>query len=317
MFYIFHGDDEHSQTETLADLTSKLGDSSMLDLNTNRFEGRQVTFSELQHACNSIPFLADKRLVIVKDLFTHKAAFQDDLLAYLPDIPETTRLVFLESKSLTKRHPAYKLAESHEKGFIREFKRLEGGALEQWVRERVKTAGGQIQPYAAHLLATNAGNDLRLLDNEVEKLVLYKGQDMIEVEDVSLLCPYVAEASIFDLVDALGERDGKKAAQLITKKFQEGTDPFYLFAMFIRQFRLLIQVRELSEDGRPPPEIAKTLKLHPFPTGKLYQQSKNFSMAQLEQIYDHLLDIDIGVKTGRTDLVTALDLLVAGLAGNQ
>jgi DNA polymerase-3 subunit delta len=317
MFYIFHGDDQHSQTETLADLTSKLGDPSMLDLNTNRFDGRQLSFSELQHTCNSIPFLADKRLVIIKDLFTHKVAYQDELLAFLPDIPETTRLIFLESKSLSKSHPARKLAESHEKGFIKEFKRLEGGALEHWVRERVKTAGGKIQPYAAHLLATNAGNNLTLLENEVEKLVLYKGQEMIEVEDVSLLCPYVAEASIFDLVDALGERKGQTAAQLLHKKSQEGTDPFYLFAMFIRQFRLLIQVKELSDDGHPPNDIAKTLKLHPFPTGKLHQQSKNFSMPQLEQIYAHLLDIDINVKTGRTDLITALDLLVAGLAASQ
>ena len=318
MFYIFHGQDHHSQIETLADLTSKLGDPAMLDLNTNRFEGQHVSFSELQHSCNSIPFLADKRLVIVKDLFSpkQKRSFQDELLAYLPDLPETTRLVFLESKSLSKRHPARKLAETHEKGFIKEFKRLEGGQLEGWVRQRVKTAGGQIQPYAAHLLAANAGNDLSLLDNEIEKLVLYKGQDTIEPDDVALLCPYVAEASIFDLVDALGERKGKAAAQLLHKKFQEGTDPFYLFAMFIRQFRLLIQVKESAEHGQSPPEIAKTLKTHPYVTGKLHQQSQNFSMSQLEQVYEHLLDIDIGVKTGRTDMETALDLLVAALAGS-
>jgi DNA polymerase-3 subunit delta len=315
MFYIFHGDDEHSQVETLADLQSKLGDASMLELNTIRFEGRQYSFSELRYACDSVPFLADKRLVIVKNFFDPKPSFQDELLAYLPEIPETTRLVFLESKSLAKTHPARKLAEAHEKGFIREFKRPQGNELERWVRDRVKEAGGQIQPYAAHLLAINAGNDLHLLDNEIEKLVLYKGQGVIDADDVTLLCPYVAEASIFDLVDALGERKGKTAAQLLHKKFQEGTDPFYLFAMFIRQFRLLIQVKELGESGAQAAEIAKTLKLHPFPTGKLHQQSKNFSLEQLEQIYERLLDIDVGVKTGRTDMITALDLLVAGLAG--
>ncbi|MFZ0545033.1 MAG: DNA polymerase III subunit delta [Candidatus Promineifilaceae bacterium] len=319
MFYIFHGDDEHSQVETLTDLQSKLGDASMLELNTVRFEGRQFSFSELQHACDSIPFLADKRLVIVKNFFSLSTAshFQDEVLAYLPELPETTRLVFLESKSLSKRHPARKLAETHEKGFIREFSRPQGQALERWVRDRVKEVGGQIQPYAAHLLAANAGNDLRLLDNEIEKLVLYKGQGVIDTDDVSLLCPYVAEASIFDLVDALGERKGKTAAQLLNKKYREGTDPFYLFAMFIRQFRLLIQVKEMDEGGGQTAEIAKTLKLHPFPTGKLHQQSKNFSLGQLEQIYERLLEIDVGVKTGRTDMVTALDLLVAGLAGNQ
>jgi DNA polymerase-3 subunit delta len=85
--------------------------------------------------------------------------------------------------------------------------------------------------------------------------------------------------------------------------------------MFIRQYRLLIQVKELAESGQPPTEIAKTLKIHTFVSGKLHQQNKNFSLEQLEQIYDHLLDIDVGVKTGRTDMVTALDLLIAGLAG--
>ena len=315
MFYIFHGDDEHSQIETLADLQSKLGDAAMLDLNTTRFDGQRLTFSELQHACDSIPFLADKRLVIVKNLFNQKTAFQDELLAYLPHLPETTRLVFLESKSLAKKHPAHKLAEEDEKGFIREFKRPEGAELERWVRQRVQASGGKIQPFAAHLLAANVGNDLQLLGNEIEKLVLYKGKATIEAEDVSLLCSYVAEASIFDLVDALGGRQGKTAAQLLHKKFQEGTDPFYLFAMFVRQFRLLIQVKELAENGQPPAEIAKTLKIHSFVSGKLHQQSKNFSLEQLEQIYRHLLDIDIGVKTGRTDMVTALDLMVAGLAG--
>jgi DNA polymerase-3 subunit delta len=78
----------------------------------------------------------------------------------------------------------------------------------------------------------------------------------------------------------------------------------------------LIQVSELAESGQSPPEIAKTLKIHAFVAGKLHQQCKNFSPEQLEQIYERLLDIEIGVKTGRTDMVTALDLLVAGLAGN-
>ena len=83
--------------------------------------------------------------------------------------------------------------------------------------------------------------------------------------------------------------------------------------MFMRQFRLLIQVKELADEGKRPPAISQELKLHSFVVGKLYQQCQGFSMAQLEQIYRHLLSIDVDVKTGKNDMTTALNLLVASL----
>lgn len=313
MFYIFHGDDEHSKRETLADLQKKLGDPSLLELNTNRFVAKNLTLSQLQHACDSIPFLAEKRLVIVEELLGNQPSFLEELVTYLPKLPETTRLVFMESHPLKENHPVIRLAKESETGYVRLFSRPEGSRLEAWIRQNVQAAGGNIAPRAAHLLALNAGNDLALLANEIEKLVLYKGQETIEAQDVSLLCSYVAEASIFELVDALGSRHGRSAARLLHSKLDEGTDPFYLFGMFVRQFRLLIQVKELAESGCRSPEIASRLNIHNYVAGKLYQQSHNFTLAQLETIFAHLLEIDVAAKTGRTDMSTALSLLVAGV----
>jgi DNA polymerase-3 subunit delta len=316
MFYVFHGDDEHSQKETLTDLQRKMGDPAMLDLNTARFEGQGLTFSQLRHACDSIPFLSDKRLVIVNNLFSNATnqSLLEEVLAYLPHLPETTRLVFLESKSLGEKHSLLKLAQG-EKGFVKAFTRPEGSNLERWIRQRVEKLGGRIAPRATHTLAENVSNDLRALDNEIEKLVLYKEPgETIQEEDVFLLCPYVAEANVFDLVDALGARQGRTAVQLLQKKYNEGVDPFYLFSMFVRQFRLLIQVKELADASFDAQAISKSLKIHAFVAGKLLQQSKGYQIAQLEGIYAHLLEMDLGVKTGRMDMATALDLLVAGLA---
>lgn len=316
MFYLFHGNDTHSQKETLAELKSKWGDPAMLDLNTSQFEGSGFSLSQLRHACDSIPFLADKRLVIVRELFANSPAkgFVDELMAYLPKLPETTRLVFMESRLLTSKNPLVKLGQEDKRGYVKAFTRPEGSALERWVRERVEESGGRISPRAAHALAANVGNELPVLAQEIEKLVLYKFNGVIEEDDVALLSPYVAEASIFDLVDALGSRNGKTAALLMQKKSNEGTDPFFLFSMFVRQFRLLIQVKEMADEGARAPEMAKAIKIHPFVAGKLLQQSHSFSLPQLEKIYAHLLDIDVGVKSGRTDMATALELLVAGLS---
>lgn len=314
MFYIFHGDDTHAQQETVTQLIGKMGDPAMLDLNTTRLESN-VSFSQLQQAASAIPFLAKVRLIIVRDLLSGKLdkTYQKQLLDYLPTLPETTRLLFLESQPLKANNPLLKLAESEKSGYVKQFTKPEGAALERWIRQEVEGENGRISPQAAHMLAVNIGNQMEILSREIEKLVLYCGEEEIQTEQVKRLSPYAAEASIFDLVDALGNRNSKKSSQLLQEKFLEGADPFYLFSMFIRQFRLLIQVKELADDGKRPPAISQALKMHGFVVGKLYQQCQGFSLAQLEQIYQHLLKIDVGVKTGQDDMTTALNLLVANL----
>jgi DNA polymerase-3 subunit delta len=313
MFYIFHGDDEHSKREYLSQLQEKLGDMALVELNTTRFDGRSLSFSALQHACESVPFLSDRRLVIVDDLLLNKPEYLDELVLYVEKLPATTRLVFWESRLLKKNHPLILLAQQSDQGYVKLFKRLEVRELPQWIQHRISERGGRISSRAAHMLAINVGNDLALLDNEIEKLVLYKGAEQIEVDDISLLCPFVAEASIFDLVDALGSRHRRTAAELLQSKIADGTDPGRLFYMITRQYRLLIQAKELAVSDSRPDEISRVLNIPAFVASKLIQQSQNYSLEQLEQIYAHLLDMDVGVKTGKTDLPTALNLLVAGL----
>lgn len=313
MFYIFHGDDTHSQKEKIKDLLGKMGDPSILDLNTTRIEGQPV-FAELRRACDAVPFLAKVRVIIVTNALSSKPPkeYVDRLVTYLPQLPSTTRLIFQESRKLNANHRLLKLVQTLESGHAMLFSRPEGGRLNQWIRERVERKGGLISARAIYLMATNIGNELPLLENEIEKLVMYKGLgNEIDGQDVILLSPYAAEKSIFALVDALGKRDTREAATLLHAKLSDGTDPFYLFTMFARQFRLLIQVKELAAAGNQPSAISRQLNLHSYVTGKLFQQCQGFAMEQLEQIHRQLLEVDVGVKTGRDDMTTALHLLVA------
>lgn len=314
MYYIFHGDDTHTQKETLDKELAKLGDPAMLELNTTRFTGL-VPLGELQPAINALPFLAKVRVVLVQDLFSAKPdkAYLTQLIPLLATLPETTRLFFLESARLLETNAGLKAAAGDKNAQVRLFKRPEGGELDRWIRERVAEKHGRISPPAVQLLAATIGNDLQILDNELEKLTLYAQEAEIRHEDVQRLCPTITEASIFDLVDAIGNRQSKRAALLLQQKYNEGADPFYLFTMFVRQFRLLIQVKELADSGERPPTIAQTLKMHSFVVGKIHQQTRNFTLPQLEQIYRRLLEIDVAVKIGRNDMVTALNILVATL----
>ena len=318
-FYLFHGTDEFTRAETLADFKRRLGPPDTVDLNTTLLNGRSLTLAELRHACDAIPFLAEKRLVIVTGLLAQGTKkLLDDLADYLPRLPQTTRLVFVEEKPLPANHPILKLAQQEERGYVKRFDPPDAKGLPRWVEKRVRKHGGEIESRAAHQLAAVVGADLRLLDQEILKLVTFANAERaITKEDVDDLVPYAQTAIIFDMVDALGRRDGSVAARTLHSLLDAGEHPLGLLAMVARQFRLLIQVKELQAERANPPLVAKTLGLHPFPAGKLCNQAVHFTAAQLEAVYRHLLDTDVAIKSGEIEAEVALDLLVAGLAAAE
>jgi DNA polymerase-3 subunit delta len=316
-FYVFYGPDEFTQKETLADLKNKMGDDpAMVDLNTSYFDGRHVSLGELRHACSSFPFLSEKRLVVVEGLLSRlEGKEREALLAFLPELPSTTRLVFLEESGLSANNPFVKLAHSSPAGYARLFEVPKGRSLEGWIQQRVEAHGGTVDPRAAALLAANVGEDLRLLEMEIRKLVTYTGlKRPIRPDDVELLTPYAEQVVIFDLVDAIGQRERQVATTLLRRKLEEGEEPLYLLAMIIRQFRLLIQVKEQQEQGASTEEISQLIHLHPYATGKIAQQANNYTLERLEAIYRQLLDTDVAIKTGQVEPEVAVDLLVLELA---
>ena len=341
-FYVFHGSDEFSIAETLGDFKRRLGPPDMVDLNTTVLSGRDLTLSELRHACDAIPFLADRRLVIVTNLLKRLTARGDRELArslaeflgalvdYLPHLPETTRLVFVEHEGkrnrlpgkrnrLPAKHPVVRLARQHERGYARRFDSPQKNDLRRWVEERARKYGGTIERRAADQLAIAVGGNLRLLDQEIAKLVTYTDAErQITSADVDTLVPYVQEGRIFDFVDALGQRDARAATQVLHSLMDpRGTNVPWIFGMIVRQFRLLIQVKELEDSGSSLQDVIKTLKLHPFPARKLHLQAIHFTSPQLEATYRHLLDTDLAIKTSKLTPALAMDLLVADLAATE
>ena len=329
-FYVVHGTDEFTRAEALASFKRRLGPTDTVDLNTILLDGGRLTLAELHHTCDSIPFLAEKRLVIVEGLLTRLTSRKDRELStvqreylaaladYLPRLPETTRLVFIEEKSLPANHPIVQLAQREERGYVKRFDPPAAKTLPRWIEERARRHGGEIEPQAAGQLAAVVGADLRLLDQEIVKLVTYTNAERpITQADVETIVPYAQAAIVFDMVDALGRRDGRTAAQTLHRLLDAGEHPLGLLAMIVRQFRLLIQVKELKAEGATPQDVARALKIHPFPARKLHSQATHFTGAQLEAVYRHLLDTDVAIKTGEIEAEVALDLLVAGLAASE
>ncbi len=328
MFYLLHGENEYGRSLALAKMKASLGDRTTVEANTTTLDGRKATLDELIYACDTVPFMADKRLVIVNDLaasYEPKAAgkgqdseqgtaFLQSLGEYLSRLPETARLVFMEREKISRRNPIYRFAINSEHGHVKEFMPPRGRALDQWIADRVEEKGGRIKAKAVGMLAAFVGNDLRLLDQEIDKLLTYSGEEAVITErDVQLLVSYVQEADIFQMVDALGRRDSREAAKVLRRLLEDGQPPLRLLHMIARQFRLLLRVKELLAKGTSAADISALFRLHPFVVRKMVRQAPNFSSAQLEAIYHRLLEIDVAAKTGVMEPSLALEVFVTEL----
>jgi len=115
------------------------------------------------------------------------------------------------------------------------------------------------------------------------------------------------------MVDAIGTRNGKKALEML-HLLLEDNEVIQIFGMIIRQFRLILQSREIIDAGGNEQDVAKNLHQHSFVASKISAQARQFDLTTLESIYRQLLKIDVDMKTGEMPGDIALDLLIAQLA---
>jgi DNA polymerase-3 subunit delta len=182
-----------------------------------------------------------------------------------------------------------------------------------WIVNETKNQGGQIVPRAAEMLKDMVGVDTRQAGMEIAKLLAYVNWSRpVTVEDVEAVCIVTSQQSVFDFVDALANGNGKSAQHLL-HRLLESEDEFSLWGMVVRQFRLLIQAREVLDGNGNKDDVAKALGVHPFVAEKAAQQASRFSIETLEAIYHRLLTIDERVKTSQVTLDLAMDTLVVEL----
>jgi DNA polymerase-3 subunit delta len=325
MLHILHGPDSFRKNQLLAKIKRDVGAPDVIDLNTTTLDGKGLTYSELVHCCDSIPFLSERRLVIVHDLIARlrppkgsrklregDQALLDKLLEYLPTLPDSTDLVLVEEDAVPPSHRLVKLA-AQVGGQVHAFGMLRPHELEQWLRQNAADKQVSLTRQAAQELIRYVDNNLELLDKEMAKLATYVGPGkQITPEDIRLLVSYVREESIFDLVDALGRREGQRAISLYRQLLDEGSDPLYLMAMIVRQYRLLFQLKSLSEQRVSRAEIMRAIGVrHRFVANKLAGQARNYRLEQLERLYRQLQQLDVAIKTGGIDASLGLEAFIA------
>ena len=333
MLYILHGEDDFSLHQALEEIKRGIGDQAALATNTTVFDGQQVTVDQLRTVCESMPFLAEKRLVIIQGLLerfeprpksrrqkktTSVANRQDEykpLAEYLGKIPDSTVLVLIDGK-LKSQNPLFR--ELSTKARAMSFPLLRNDRLHQWIQKGVREKDSSMSPQAVDLLARFVGGNLWIMTNEIDKLVLFTSGRRIEEEDVRHVVSYAQEANVFVMVDAILEFKAGVAEQLLQQLLQHGAAPAYLLVMLARQVRMIVRVRELRRQRKSEVEIQDKLNLpSEFVLRKALEQANRYSLPRLKEVYHRLLEADLAIKTGKLDSELALNILIAELCQKQ
>ena len=314
-----HGNDEFAISRKLKDFASDFTDPTSADMNTARLDARSTSENDFNNAVNAMPFLAKRRLVLLANPSAkyNNPSIRKKFFEFLEKMQDTTRLVMYESVEPrdAEKHWLVKWAEKNEKlirvqGFM--LPRLKD--MTGWIVNETKNRNGKIEPSAAEMLKDMVGVDTRQAGMEIAKLLAYVNWARpITTSDVEAVCIVTSQQSVFDFVDALANGNGKSAQHLL-HRLLENEDAFSLWGMVVRQFRLLIQAREILDGRGNKDDVARALGVHPFVAEKTTQQAARFSIESLESIYRRLLNIDEGAKTSQVTLDLALDTLVVELS---
>lgn len=316
--HFLFGNDEFAIARKLKDFESDFTDPTSADMNTARLDARSMSENDLNTAVNAMPFLAKRRLVLLANPSSkyNNASARKKFFEFIEKAQDTTRVVMYENVEPrdAEKHWLIKWAEKNDKKIqTKAFMLPRLKDMTGWIVNETKNQGGQIEPRAAEMLKDMVGVDTRQAGMEISKLLAYVNwARQVKVTDVEAVCIVTSQQSVFDFVDALSNGNGKSAQHLL-HRLLETEEPFSVWGMIVRQFRYLIQAREILDGRGNKDDMARAVQIHPFVAEKAMGQAARYSMESLESIYHKLLRIDEGVKTSQLTLDLAMDTLVVEL----
>jgi len=324
MLIFLYGEDNFRTHQKILELKNKFlqSDKSGSGLSAFDFQDK-ISADKVIDVLNLPNLLAPKRLVIAKNIVSLGSLdSQKEMLEYLKKNIKNLEdnkdliIVFWESVLPSKANALNKFLQSKENIKKQNFEKLSGTRLNQWILKRMQELDPQakISQTALDKLILYVGGDTDVLDKEIQKLINFSSGKMITDNDVEELVKANLDNNIFATIDALGQNNKKEALKLLHQHLEKGDDPFYIFSMFVYQFRNLLKVADFREKGiTDERQISAKTKLHPYVVKKSLMQIRSLSFPKLKQIYQKLGEMDLQIKTGKIGIELALDKFIAEL----
>jgi len=308
MIIFLYGPDTYRSRRKLDEIIAQHKKTQKSGIDFKRFEGKNLDFQDFSLHFRSFSMFREKKFFILENILSNKN-FTENFQKELESFSNSKDIVLFYEDGET---PKGKFLEAlKKKAKSQEFRALGREALKSWAKKEFALLGAKIEESGLERLISLAGDNSWQIANEIKKLSSFKRNKPIEEEDVNLLVKPQIETDIFSTIDALAQKNKKKALFLARYHMEKGDSPQYLLSMIVFQFRNLLVVKNLLEKNRPFYVLQKESGLHPFVARKSYYLAQKFTFETLKKIYQRLFKVDVDIKTGKIEAETALDLLIA------
>ena len=283
-------------------------------MNMSRFEGKDTEVKEVISLAETMPFFADRRIILLEDTGFFKKQ-SPELADYLKALPDYLCMIFVESE-VDKRNRLYKAVKAA--GRDAEFKTQDERTLMLWVLRILKNEGKQITQRDMELFLSRTGTDMSYIEKELEKLICYTmGRDVITAQDIEAVCSNQITGKIFAMVQAVAEQNRKKALQLYYDLLALREPAMRILYLLARQFNQLLQIRDLQDRGCGTKEISEKTGIQSFVLKNYTGCTGKYSVKQLRQAVEECTRAEQDVKTGRISETLGVELVIIKLAGGQ
>ena len=306
MIIFLYGPDSFRSKQKLNEIIMQYKEVRKSGLNLVYLDAKEAKVSDLLDNFKIASMFAEKKLVILKNVFLNKK-FQEDLLEEIKNLIASDNIIVIyENEAVDKRGKLFKLLDKEIK--CQEFELPDFKTVKIWLKKELEKNNAKMEADAEDLLLNYIGNDLWSLSNEVLKLSNYSSAEadkdgkVINIEDVEILVKPKIDSDIFKTIEAMASRNKKLALDLLHNHIENGDHSLYLLSMITYQFRNLLILKESG---------GKRTGLHPFVVQKTMPLCAKFSFEELKKIYWRIFEIDSDIKTGKIDAELAIDMLVA------
>ena len=304
--YLLYGDEAYLKKQYKDKLIKALvaeGDT----MNFSAYEGKGINPKELIDLSETLPFFAERRVILVENSGFFKNSC-DDLAEYLLEPAASTCFLFVEEE-VDKRSKMYKAVAKAGKAV--EFGTQNEELLTRWILSRLKKENKNITGNVMQLFISKTGTDMGNIDRELEKLLCYTmGRDVIKAEDVEAITTEQVTNKIFDMVNAIAEHEQKKALDFYYDLLTLKEPPMRILFLITRQFQILMSLKDMGSKGFDQSTIASKVGIPPFAVRKNQAQAKGFTTEQLKQAIRDGVELEESVKTGRMNDQMAVELFI-------
>lgn len=306
--YLLYGEERYLRRQYRERLRVALcSDDTM---NTHFYEGKDINIGEVIDLAETLPFFAPHRVIFIDNSNLFKSG-GEKLAEYLTTINETTYFIFTE-KDVDKRSKLFKTVKA--KGYAAEFTVQDEKILKRWIKEILQKEGKDIADNTLSLFLEKTGTDMENIYMELEKLICYcMEQQTIIIQDVEAICTNRISNHIFEMINAIAEKQKKKALQLYYELLALKEAPMRILFLITRQYNLLLQIKEMKARGYDNKTIGTRIGLHPFVVGKYISQGTKFELSDLKHKIMLCIEMEEAVKTGHINDQISVEMLIMSI----